>query len=170
MWPLAIAVALGGALLLFGSGASPVRRVPNAFPPLGKPRAARVTSRFGPRKDPFTGLPGKAHEGIDLGVPEGTPIYAPVDGIVTRVDQDGVPPWGVGNGNAVRILGDGYAWSFMHLKVPMVGVRQAVYRGQIIGLSGSTGRATGPHLHLQTTEVQTGHAVDPEKVYPEGTF
>lgn len=102
-----------------------------------------MTSGFGRRISPFTGEPAM-HRGIDISVPENTPMVASANGVVVRAGWDG------GLGNAIRIdHGYGYATIYGHLAKMNVRVGQRVKRGQIIGLVGSTGLSTGPHLHYE---------------------
>jgi tape measure domain-containing protein len=87
------------------------------------------------------------HDGIDIGVPVGTPVFATGPGVV---DFAGVSPnlgniWG---GNEIRVMGDGLERWFSHLSQIMVKVGQKVNPGQQIGLSGNSGITSGPHLHF----------------------
>lgn len=130
----------------------------------------RVTSRFGPRLDPYTREP-KNHSGLDIGgLPVGTPVYSPVAGTVTLVHYDGVGQGAV-NGNAVHVRdSQGRLWSMLHLSQIEAAVGDRVSPGTQIGRLGSTGRSTGPHLHLQVTELATKRNLDPEQFFPAGTF
>lgn len=146
----------------------PPRRVPNAYPPLGPGNPHRVTSHFGYRINPKTGQGVEGHGGTDVSAPIGTVVFAPLDGVVyaTKSEADGNA-----GGNAVCILANGYRWWFMHLTAPLVSKGVPVTRGQPIGLTGSTGRSTGPHLHITIEDTTArGWKTDPEGVYPEGTF
>lgn len=101
-----------------------------------------VTSPFGPRN---TGIAGAStyHEGVDLGAPEGTPIYASRTGVVTAAT------YGSKSGYYVSINhGDGYSSIYMHMTRYVVSAGQAVSAGQLIGYVGSTGVSSGPHLHF----------------------
>ena len=99
-----------------------------------------VTGRFGNRRI-LNGEPRAPHYGIDLAVPEGTPIKAPVDGIV-RLAEDLYL-----SGNTMVIdHGHGVSTSYLHMSRMDVGVGDRVRRGEEIALVGATGRATGPHL------------------------
>lgn len=111
----------------------------------------RVTSPYGMRN---IGAGPEFHYGIDLGDKEGTPIHASASGtvhIASAVDS-------YGNFIAINhnIDGNAYSTGYAHLSKINVAVGQKVQRGQVIGLMGSTGRSTGPHLHF---EVHTGHWV-----------
>ena len=119
-----------------------------------------VSSSYGPRSDPFTGETA-FHDGIDLPAPVGTPVLTIRDGFVTAASRN----YG-GYGNYIRINHQNGTESFYgHLSVIGVEAGQFVHTGQIIGAVGSTGRSTGPHLHLGMTE--HGQSVDPmEKWIP----
>ena len=112
--------------------------------PLGSGWQARVTSEFGYRRDPFTGE-WAGHTGIDMAVPTGTPVRAALAGTVT------VSTYNAGGyGYYVMIdHGGGLATLYGHCSQLLVSVGRVVQAGDIIALSGSTGRSTGPHLHLE---------------------
>jgi murein DD-endopeptidase MepM/ murein hydrolase activator NlpD len=101
-----------------------------------------VTSPFGSRIHPITGQ-RKMHAGIDYGSPTGTPVYAVAEGVVT---VSGFDPFS-GNKIAIRHRDRSESW-YMHLSVRGVKVGSKVAARQCIGRVGSTGRSTGPHLHL----------------------
>lgn len=101
-----------------------------------------VTSPFGNRIHPITGQ-RKMHAGIDYGSPTGTPVYAVAEGIVTVSGYDQYS----GNKIAIRHRDNSESW-YMHLSARGVGVGAKVSARQCIGRVGSTGRSTGPHLHL----------------------
>lgn len=114
-----------------------------------------LTSGFGVRRDPFTGG-ARNHAGADLGAHEGHPVYATGDGVVLRSRRAG------GYGNLVEMAhGYGYVTRFGHLSRLLVGEGQYIRRGQLIGLVGSTGRSTGPHLHYEVRI--NGKAVNPAR-------
>ncbi|WP_375397663.1 M23 family metallopeptidase [uncultured Sphingomonas sp.] len=111
------------------------------------------TSNFGVRTDPFTGT-AAFHAGVDMPVKVGTPVYATADGIVEKAERSG------GYGNLVEIdHGRGIETRYGHLSQILVVAGQRVKRGQLIALSGSTGRSTGPHLHYEVRI--DGRAVNP---------
>jgi len=102
-----------------------------------------VTSTFGYRRSPFTGL-REMHEGIDIATHLKAPIIAPADGIVVRSE------FRRGYGNVVEIdHGYGVVTRFGHASKNLVKRRQKVKRGDVVALVGSTGRSTGPHLHYE---------------------
>ncbi len=121
------------------------RRAKWASTPSIWPVKGWVTSGFGPRLSPFTGQPAM-HRGVDISVPENTPFVAPANGIITLAGWDG------GLGNAIKIdHGYGYQTVYGHLNKILVRHGQRVKRGDVIGLVGSTGLSTGPHLHYQVS-------------------
>ncbi|HZQ57860.1 MAG TPA: peptidoglycan DD-metalloendopeptidase family protein [Acidimicrobiales bacterium] len=110
-----------------------------AFPVPGAP----VTQPFGPNYDPFTGASG-FHPGIDFGASAGTPIHAAGDGTVVYASVES----GYGNYTCIN-HGNGIATCYAHQSVILVKVGDQVKRGQVIGLVGTTGYSTGPHLHFE---------------------
>lgn len=115
-----------------------------------------ISSPYGTRTDPVTGAHGAFHDGIDIPAPRGTPVVAMQNGTVIQVIMGSS-----GYGNLIRLQHDGNMQSFYgHLSD--IGVRrgQQVMRGQVIGWVGSTGKSTGPHLHLGMS--QNGQSVDPQ--------
>ncbi|MCR4821887.1 MAG: M23 family metallopeptidase [Treponema sp.] len=113
----------------------------------------RLSSRFGPRKDPFTGVASN-HTGIDMACPTGTPIRAAMSGKVVYTG------WSNIFGNYVIINhGNGYQSLYGHMSKISVKKGQSVDSSTRVGLVGSTGYSTGPHLHL--TIYKNGKLVDP---------
>lgn len=107
---------------------------------------ARLTSGFGKRKHPILGYT-KMHRGVDFAAPTGTPIYAAGDGTVEAAGRNG------GYGNYIRIRHNGtYKTAYAHLSRIKVKKGARVRQGQVIGLVGSTGRSTGPHLHYEVLQ------------------
>ena len=101
-----------------------------------------ISSWFGYRPDPFTGV-RSFHGGLDLAVPQGTPVKAAMDGRVADVSYNKM------FGNYVIINHAGGLQSlYGHLSVQEVRVGQAISQGQVLGLSGNTGYSTAPHLHF----------------------
>ncbi len=96
------------------------------------------------RPDPFTGE-SEYHNGIDIGVPVGTPIIAAHKGVVTQA------VWGTtGYGRYITIADDnGVSTRYAHCDTLLAAVGQEVEQGAVIATSGSTGRSTGPHLHYE---------------------
>jgi murein DD-endopeptidase MepM/ murein hydrolase activator NlpD len=117
------------------------------------PTEGVLTSRFGMRW-------GAMHQGIDIGAPTGTPIYAANDGTVIFSGNQG------GYGKMVIIdHGEGFQTAYAHQSRLLAVSGDRVLRGQIIGMVGSTGNSTGPHLHFETRF--KGTAVDPLILLPE---
>ena len=122
--------------------------------PFARPVSGSVSSKFG-LKRVFNDQPRGVHRGLDLRGAEGTPILACADGRVVLADDLYF------SGNAVYIdHGQGVFTSYLHMSRILVRPGDVVRRGQVIGKVGSTGRVTGPHLHLSL--IVLGQAVDPE--------
>lgn len=106
-------------------------------------QSGMITSGFGYRSDPFT-RGGAMHPGLDFRGKMGAPIYAAADGHVSFVGRRS------GYGNVVEIShGNGLLTRYAHMSKPKAKVGQKVEAGDVIGLIGSTGRSTGPHLHFE---------------------
>ena len=108
---------------------------------------------FGPRLFPARAF---MHEGVDLAVPIGTPVYAASDGTIEKVG-----PY-AGYGNYLRIEhGDGLATAYGHLSRFAPGIKPGVHvaQGRLVAFSGNSGRSTGPHLHFEV--LTDGKPVDP---------
>ena len=102
-----------------------------------------LNSTFGYRNDPIDNVK-RFHHGQDITVKSGTPIYSPADGEIKRAYYVG------GFGNHIKIdHGLGYTTLFAHLSKLKVKHGQKVKRGEVIGLTGNTGRSTAPHLHYE---------------------
>ncbi len=102
---------------------------------------AHVTSGFGNRHHPLLGYQA-AHMGIDYGAPIGTPVWAVGDGVVQQAG------WNGGCGNSVTLRHrNGLVTLYCHLSAVLVSAGKPVTQKQVIGLVGSTGLSTGPHLH-----------------------
>jgi murein DD-endopeptidase MepM/ murein hydrolase activator NlpD len=130
--------------------------------PVRKPVAGEVdmSSPFGMRLDPFNGRPA-THTGIDLRGDIGEPVHVTASGRVSIAGREG------GYGNMVEVNhGNGLATRYGHLSKILVKPGQTVHIGDVIGLIGSTGRSTGPHLHYETRI--NGEAVDPQKFLRAG--
>ncbi len=116
-----------------------------SIPPMNTdPSTYRMTSPFGLRADPILGI-GKRHTGMDFACPPGNPVYATGDGTVILVKHERG-----GYGNHIEVdHGFGYVTRYAHLSRTDVEVGQKVSRGDCLGLSGRSGRITGPHLHYE---------------------
>ena len=108
---------------------------------LDKPVAGPLSSKFGVRRF-FNGEERNPHSGLDFAVPAGTPIKAPAAGKVILTGNYFF------NGNTVFVdHGQGFISMFCHMSKIDVKVGDVVPRGGVVGKVGSTGRATGPHMH-----------------------
>ncbi|MEP6994392.1 MAG: M23 family metallopeptidase [Acidobacteriota bacterium] len=112
-----------------------------------------LNSGFGVRADPFNGQPA-FHEGVDISTSRSEPVLATADGTVLRSG------WAGEYGKAIEIVhGDHYMTLYGHLEETLVAEGQTVRRGDRVGLVGSTGRSTAPHLHYEVHV--DGRAVNP---------
>ena len=117
----------------------------------------RITSRFGKRTDPFHKHEQRQHRGLDIAAPQGTPVHPIRPGRVVFAGPRG------GLGNAVIVdHGGGMRSVYGHCHELKVKEGDSVSLGSIISTVGSTGRSTGPHLHLEVH--QDGQAINPEEV------
>lgn len=125
--------------------------------PSGRPvQAGYISSEFGFRRDPFNGRM-KLHKGVDYAGPTGTEIFAVGGGVVSFVGNRGD-----GYGNVVEIdHGDGLLSRYAHLSSTKVNQGQVVKKSDLIAHMGSTGRSTGPHLHLEV--LKNGEQVNPRE-------
>lgn len=130
------------------------RRIPSIYPVEGE---RRITSRFGPRIHPTIGGQ-QFHDGLDIGAPRGTPVYASAEGKVIKVVHHYRPNHSFGK-YVVIDHGNGIQTRYAHLN--SINVRQGdkVKRFDQIGRVGSTGRSTAPHLHYEVAV--NGKAVNP---------
>ncbi|MBN2891119.1 MAG: peptidoglycan DD-metalloendopeptidase family protein [Bacteroidales bacterium] len=112
--------------------------------PLAKKDLRRIGSGFGYRMHPILHVV-KMHTGVDLSAAQGVPVYATGDGIIISADASSG-----GYGNCIRI-NHGYNYITVYAHLSQINVREGelVKRGQLIGLVGSTGRSTSPHLHYE---------------------
>lgn len=115
-------------------------------------RTSAISDNFAAHKARGSGLPG-----TDFKCPVGEAVWASEGGVVTRAGSTPLP-----NGKNIRISHpDGTTSYYLHLSRLDVAVGQSVAQGQVIGLSGNTGRSTGPHLHFSISNA-AGVLVDPE--------
>ena len=125
----------------------------DGVPQVAPANVQMVTSSYGYRRDPFTGV-AAMHKGLDFRGPTGTPIYAASDGRISFVGRKS------GYGNVVEIShGNGLMTRYAHMSKFNAKVGQTVEAGQTIGAIGSTGRSTGPHLHFEV--VRNAIKLDP---------
>ncbi|MCA0980936.1 murein hydrolase activator EnvC family protein [Exiguobacterium aestuarii] len=128
--------------------ASPAETPTNVSTSTGfvRPVSGYVSSPFGPRNNPLTGVP-EIHKGIDLVNAPRTPIVASAPGVVIKA----APATGYGNVVFVSHVMNGEIWTtvYAHLDAITVGAGQQVAAGQTVGTLGNTGWSTGPHLHFE---------------------
>ena len=105
------------------------------------PVRGRISGRFGSGRV-YNGRPGGGHSGMDIAAAEGTPVHAPATGVVTLASDLYIT-----GGTLLLDHGHGVSSNFLHLSRIDVDVGDTIEQGQVIGAVGSTGRATGPHLH-----------------------
>lgn len=123
--------------------------IPSRMPVEG----VKMTSDYGMRVHPVLGG-RRAHKGVDLAAPSGTPVFATADGTV------GMAQWYSSYGKYISIdHGADLETRYAHLSDYIVAPGQSVKKGQLIGYIGSTGRSTGPHLHYEVRVA--GEAVNP---------
>jgi murein DD-endopeptidase MepM/ murein hydrolase activator NlpD len=119
------------------------------------PARGRITSRFGMRKHPFTGIK-RFHNGVDIANDTGTPVLAAMSGQVAMIGY---------NANFGKYIivrhGDGFQTLYGHLSVFQVSKNERVNQGQLLGKIGNTGYSTGSHLHFSI--FLKGEPVDPFK-------
>ena len=124
--------------------------------PVGSGWESRVTSEFGYRSDPFTGQT-KGHTGIDIAVPTGTPVRAALPGVVTTATYNAG-----GYGYYVVVdHGNGMVTLYAHNSRLLVRVGDTVEVGDVVSLSGSTGRSTGPIFTLRCVSTASASTQDP---------
>ena len=113
----------------------------------------RLTSEYGMRVHPVLGS-RRAHKGIDMASPVGTPVHAPADGIIGKAE------WFSSYGLYIQLEHGGELQTrYGHLSRLNVAAGQFVRKGDVIGYVGSTGRSTGPHLHYEVRVA--GESVNP---------
>lgn len=113
--------------------------IPSQWAHLGK-----INNEFGFRRNPFGGRAYEFHGGMDIDGERGDMVIAPATGVVSEAG------WKGGYGNMIEIdHGNGLKTRYGHLSKVEVEDGQQISRGQMIGLVGSTGRSTGPHLHYE---------------------
>jgi murein DD-endopeptidase MepM/ murein hydrolase activator NlpD len=131
--------------------------IPSIWPVMGA-----LEGGMGGRRNPFTGRGWEYHEGQDIDAAYGTPVEAAASGRVIIAGRQR------GYGNVVYIdHGAGLTTRYGHLSQINVALGQSVTRGQTIGLVGSTGRSTGPHLHYEVRI--NNQPVDPKRYLPGAT-
>ena len=123
--------------------------------PIGMPGNGHVNSGFGYRVSPFKHAV-RMHEGTDFALPKGSDVFSSGDGVVKRVERTGTYGLMVEIEHTPKLV-----TRYAHLSRTMVKRGDRVCRGEVIGLVGSTGRSTGPHLHYEVR--LNGRAVNPSR-------
>jgi len=149
--------AVADALARYHSAKTALLAAPIRIP---VPGSGVLSSGFGNRKDPFLNRTA-FHSGIDFRVTTGTPVFAAAGGKVVFAGTNG------GYGKMVEIdHGNGLTTRYAHMSQIGVTAGQSILGGQRVGLSGSTGRSTGPHLHFEVR--RGGSAIDPSRFIATG--
>ncbi|CAN5394516.1 hypothetical protein BH10ACI3_BH10ACI3_11200 [soil metagenome] len=130
--------------------------LPTMWAHLGK-----INNEFGFRRNPFGGRAYEFHPGMDIAGERGEEVIAPANGTVIKAG------WTGGYGNMVEIAhGNGLTTRYGHMSKIETSVGDTIKRGDLIGLIGSTGRSTGPHLHfelrLNDRSINPRHFLPPE--------
>ena len=125
-----------------------------AIQPVANGDLTRIASGYGWRIDPIYKT-SKMHWGLDFTADEGTNVYSTGNGVVLDLEQN---LWGYGNCIIID-HGFGYVSRYAHLSAFKVKKGDKIVRGQIIGLVGSTGKSTAPHLHYEIEK--NGKKIDP---------
>ena len=129
------------------------RKIKLDHTPTIQPCDGFMSRGFGMHSDPFTGN-YQPHTGIDIATPKGTPVHATAAGVILKASYES------GLGNCIVIdHGAGISTAYGHLSKITVAMGQTVKRGDLIGLVGSTGYSTGPHLHYEVRD--HNHALNP---------
>jgi murein DD-endopeptidase MepM/ murein hydrolase activator NlpD len=107
------------------------------------PVQGSITQYFGENPGFYAqwGYPG--HNGVDFGIPDGTPVVAAAAGTVEKVGFENG-----GYGNYVKLNHGAFQTYYAHLQGAAVGAGQKVQQGTVVGFSNNTGASTGPHLHF----------------------
>lgn len=126
-----------------------MRITPSVWPTL----STKISSRYGYRKDPFSRR-ASFHAGVDIAGNTSDPVYTTADGVVTTAEYDKAYGY-----NIIVKHASGVSTHYAHLKKLLVETGQIVKQGEKIGLLGSTGRSTGPHLHYEV--LKKGATIDP---------
>jgi biotin carboxyl carrier protein len=125
------------------------------------PVKGRISGWFGSQRI-YNGTPASPHSGVDIAAAKGTPVHAPAGGIVTFANPDLY----LTGGTVVIDHGHGVSSNFLHLSRIDVKVGDRVEQGQVFGLVGATGRATGPHMHWGMNWFNV--RIDPQSLMPPG--
>ena len=123
----------------------------------------KISSNYGWRIHPITGI-RTFHDGVDIAVPTGTPLYSAVTGTVIK------SYYSDSAGNMVVIQNEsGWQITFMHMDSRAVSVGETIKQGQFVGYSGNTGNSTGPHLHIRIHDADD-QPINPVFIVPFSTI
>lgn len=130
-----------------------------AFLPTIWSHLGKINNEYGFRRNPFGGRSYEFHAGMDIDGDRGDIVVSPANGTVVKAG------WQGGYGNMIEIdHGNGLSTRYGHLSKIEIQVGDTLQRGQLIGLIGSTGRSTGPHLHY---ELRLGEkSINPRRFLP----
>ena len=120
-----------------------------------------ITSPYGNRPDPFNKEKTEFHQGIDIGGKEGSPVTSVISGVVSKVEKS---PDGFGNRVLVTDPKTGYTTYYAHLADASVKEGQEIKAGSPVGILGSTGKSTGPHVEFGVLTPEGKHA-DPSQLF-----
>lgn len=131
-----------------------IRVTPTLWPTV----SYKISSEFGYRKDPFTRRPS-FHDGVDIAGSFNDPVFVTADGTVQATGYDR------SRGNYIIVKhANGLKTGYLHLNKILVEEGDSVDKGQTVGLMGSTGRSTGPHVHYEV--IKNGTIIDPLPYMP----
>ena len=116
-----------------------------------------ITGVYGSQRI-LNGKPRRPHYGVDFHAPEGTPVKAMMDGVITLAEKDMY----FTGGTIIFDHGHGISTLFMHMKDINVSVGQKVKKGEVVGTLGQSGRSTGPHLDIRLNWFDV--KLDPESI------
>ena len=130
-----------------------------AFLPTLWAHLGKINNEFGFRRNPFGGRTYEFHAGMDIDGERGDQVIAAANGTIIKAE------WQGGYGNMIEVdHGNGLITRYGHLSKIEIAVGDVVQRGQLIGLVGSTGRSTGPHLHYELR--LNDKAINPRRFLP----
>jgi murein DD-endopeptidase MepM/ murein hydrolase activator NlpD len=125
------------------------------------PASGRISGVYGSQRI-LNGEPGRPHYGVDIAAAEGSPVYAPADGIITLAH----PGMYFSGGTIILDHGQGLSSTFLHLSKLLVESGMTVHKGDLIARVGATGRASGPHLDWRMNWLD--RRVDPQLLFESG--
>lgn len=121
----------------------------------------RISQNFGENPAMYKQFGLKGHNGVDFGIPEGTPLFAPFEGIVHHVGNEGDK----GYGRYIKLRKENLECVLAHLSMIFVPKGKIIRMGERIALSGDTGFSTGPHLHFGMRFLENGQILNYDNGY-----